>query len=246
MTQSIQNGRDAGGALYSLASVRNLFGAWQLSPELARESIPRMSRSDFIGDDQKIFDVFSTRVQNGRSCDESSVVAELGLRHGNENHWATLVGGATFGVVAERGIVERHEEIIHELTAQRRTRAFVERLVKDEAAGRSSDELGALMAKFATETRRSGKTQIRKFEQITDIMSMDIPPIDYVVDGLIARGTLSLWAGSDGVAKTFMIQRLAVEVARGGSFLGRSCKRTRVLFCDFENPAHAVRERIER
>jgi hypothetical protein len=87
--------------------------------------------------------------------------------------------------------------------------------------------------------------KIRKFDQIPDIMTMDIPPIDYLVDGIVARGTITLWTGSDGTAKTFLAQKMAVAVATGSQFLGRRCQAAPVLYLDYENPSFAVRERLD-
>ncbi len=86
---------------------------------------------------------------------------------------------------------------------------------------------------------------IRRFDQIPDIMTMKIPAIEYLVDGLIARGTITLWTGSDGTAKTFLVQSMSIAVATGGKFLGRHCQIAPVLYLDYENPSFAVRERLD-
>jgi len=86
---------------------------------------------------------------------------------------------------------------------------------------------------------------IRRLEDIPDIMTMDIPPVEYLVDGMISRKTITLWTGSDGAGKTFLMQSMAVAVAVGGQFLGRVCRRAPVLYLDYENPAFAVRSRLE-
>jgi hypothetical protein len=87
--------------------------------------------------------------------------------------------------------------------------------------------------------------KIRKFDQIPDIMTMDIPPIDYLVDGMVARGTITLWAGLGGTAKSFLAQKMAIAVATGGQFLGRHCQAAPVLYLDYENPSFSVRERLD-
>ena len=86
---------------------------------------------------------------------------------------------------------------------------------------------------------------IRCFDDIPDILTMDIPPIKYLVDGMIPRGAMVLWAGSDGVAKTYLAQKLAVAVATGGKFLGRGCQQAPVLILDYENPSYIVRKRLD-
>ena len=97
---------------------------------------------------------------------------------------------------------------------------------------------------YRNAANRPPSAEIRKFDQIPDIMTMQVPPIDWLVDGLIARGTITLWTGTDGTAKTFLAQKMAIAVATGGSFLGRRCQRWPVLYLDFENPAYAVQDRI--
>jgi hypothetical protein len=87
--------------------------------------------------------------------------------------------------------------------------------------------------------------RIRRFDQIPDIMTMEIQPIEYLVDGLIARKTITLWAGMGGTAKSFLAERMAVAVATGSQFLGRRCQQAQVLYLDYENPSFAVRERLD-
>ena len=87
--------------------------------------------------------------------------------------------------------------------------------------------------------------RIDGFNQIPDVMTMEIAPIEYLVDGMFSRKTIHLWTGSDGTAKTFLAQKMAIAVATGGTFLGRTCKLAPVLYLDYENPSFAVRERFE-
>ncbi|MGB9072739.1 MAG: AAA family ATPase [Terriglobales bacterium] len=87
--------------------------------------------------------------------------------------------------------------------------------------------------------------KIRQFDQIPDIMTMQIAPPEYLVGGMIARQTITLWTGSDGTAKTFLAQKMAIAVAVGGEFLGRRCTAAPVLYLDYENPSFAVRGRLD-
>src|SRR5213593_4751464 len=86
---------------------------------------------------------------------------------------------------------------------------------------------------------------IRKLGDIPNIQTMEIPPIDYLVPGLISRKTITLWTGTDGTAKTYLAQKMAIAVATGGEFLGRRCQQAEVLYLDFENPSFAVRDRLD-
>jgi len=87
--------------------------------------------------------------------------------------------------------------------------------------------------------------RIRRFSEIPDLLAMEIRPIEYLVDGMISRKSLTLWAGVDGTAKTLLAQKMGLAVAGGYNFLGRQCRQATVLYLDYENPDFAVRERLE-
>ncbi len=87
--------------------------------------------------------------------------------------------------------------------------------------------------------------RIRSFLEIPDIITLDIPPVEYIVRALgIARNTITLRTGADGDGKTYLVQALAVAVARGGDFLGMLCQKSPVLYVDLENPAYTVQDRL--
>jgi hypothetical protein len=102
---------------------------------------------------------------------------------------------------------------------------------------------GTLTEAIGTGAEMSGK--IRRFADIPDLLKMDIPPVEWLVSGMIARRTITLWTGTDGTAKTFLAQKLGIAVATGGEFLGRHCRLAQVLYLDYENPVFAVKERLE-
>jgi RecA/RadA recombinase len=56
---------------------------------------------------------------------------------------------------------------------------------------------------------------IHRFADIPNLQTMEIPSIDYLVPGLIARQTITLWTGPDGTAKSFVALKMAVAVASG-------------------------------
>jgi archaellum biogenesis ATPase FlaH len=86
---------------------------------------------------------------------------------------------------------------------------------------------------------------IRRFADIPDVMTMEIPAIDHLVPALgIARNTLVLWTGADGDGKTFLVQAMAIAAARGTDFLSMQCQKTPVLYIDLENPAYMVQNRL--
>jgi AAA domain-containing protein len=108
-----------------------------------------------------------------------------------------------------------------------------------------SDGVHGVAMEFDAAPTRQIAAKIRSFDQIPDIMTMEIPPIEYLVDGMISRKTITLWTGTDGTAKTYLLQKMSIAVAMGGEFLGRRCQRAPVLYLDYENPSFAVRERLD-
>jgi RecA-family ATPase len=71
--------------------------------------------------------------------------------------------------------------------------------------------------------------RIRSFADIPDIATMNVTPAEPVIDGLLYSGSMTLLAGADGVAKTYLAQKAALAVAAGGEFLGRRCRQTPTL-----------------
>lgn len=58
----------------------------------------------------------------------------------------------------------------------------------------------------------------------------DIPPPEYVVDGLIEDQALSAVIGAPGAGKSFVVLDMACSIASGSAWKGRPVKRTRVLY----------------
>ena len=98
---------------------------------------------------------------------------------------------------------------------------------------------------FSAAPTQQAADRIRGLDDIPNIQTMEIPPIDYLVPGLISRSTITLWTGADGTAKTYLAQRMAIAVATGGEFLGRRCQQAEVLYLDYENPSFAIRDRLD-
>src|SRR5262249_61112932 len=91
------------------------------------------------------------------------------------------------------------------------------------------------------------KCRIRSFFDIPNIITMEVPPVEYVVPALgIARNTITLWTGADGDAKTYLAQNMSIQVARGADFLGMPCRQSPVLYIDLENAGYVVQDRLRQ
>ena len=92
----------------------------------------------------------------------------------------------------------------------------------------------------------SGSGKIHGFTDIPDILTLEIPPVEYIVPALgIARNTITLWTGTDGDGKTYLAQSMTAAIASGSEFLGMTCQQAPVLYLDLENPAYTVQGRMQ-
>lgn len=70
------------------------------------------------------------------------------------------------------------------------------------------------------------------------------PDPEWIVEGLLERGTLTLLAGAPGVAKSYISQSLTVAVIQGRPWLGRPTQGKRVIYVDEENHSREVHTRM--
>ena len=73
---------------------------------------------------------------------------------------------------------------------------------------------------------------------IGDLLSLPAVPPDYLVDGLLVRGTVSCVASKPKVGKSTFARRLCLAVARGEAFLGRMSRQGSCIYL-------ALEERVE-
>ncbi|MCL5287747.1 MAG: AAA family ATPase [Acidobacteria bacterium] len=85
--------------------------------------------------------------------------------------------------------------------------------------------------------------KILAWEQIPSLSALPEGRVEWIVEGLIPAGAVTLMAGESGTYKTFLAHCLARGVAEGSAFLGRKCVARKVLYLDRENPPALVRER---
>ncbi len=70
------------------------------------------------------------------------------------------------------------------------------------------------------------------------------PPIDWVVEGLIAESSVTLLVGKGGSKKTYAMLDLAVCVATGADWLGFPTTKQAVLFIDEETGTKRLKRRL--
>lgn len=91
-----------------------------------------------------------------------------------------------------------------------------------------------------------GAPQINSVFALPPTRDYSSQPISWVVENLIAEGTVTLLAGDSGSGKTTLVTAIADAVAHGRSVAGFATAKRPVLMLDRENPLAVVRERLDR
>lgn len=73
----------------------------------------------------------------------------------------------------------------------------------------------------------------------------DMEPPDWLVDGVIERGTVTVLSGDTAAGKSIVADALTVAVLKGEPWLGVEVQRGRVLYVDEENHRRIVRDRLK-
>jgi len=95
-------------------------------------------------------------------------------------------------------------------------------------------------------TNGNGKPPARFALVPTDELFAPVEPVDWLVDGAIAPGTVALLGGYGSSGKTWLGIDLAVSVAAGVPWLGRfEAKRGGAIFLDWESGKREMRRRIQ-
>ena len=96
------------------------------------------------------------------------------------------------------------------------------------------------------EANPNGGPSSHFFTDIPSVRAVANSDISYVVAGLIPEGAVVLLSSESGAGKTTVALDIAGRVSKGSSFAGRATKARSVLILDRENPASAIRERLDR
>lgn len=96
-------------------------------------------------------------------------------------------------------------------------------------------------------SRSAGGSQKPQPEAISAaaLMSMDISPISWLVDGMIPPG-LDLLIGASKIGKSWMALQMCIAIASGEPFMGRKTKKTKVLYLSLEDSYRRIQNRMKR
>jgi RecA-family ATPase len=88
--------------------------------------------------------------------------------------------------------------------------------------------------------------RIRSIAEITSLRTYAAQKIEWIVDGLIAAGTVTLISGESGSGKSTVTSAICSAVERGVPFAGLATQARPALILDRENPLPVVVDRFDR
>jgi hypothetical protein len=91
---------------------------------------------------------------------------------------------------------------------------------------------------------RAEKAKLHRLD-ITQMLREDPPEVPWVVEGLVARGALTVLNGREGEGKSLLAMVLAVGVATGTDEGGLVCRPGRVSIVDAENGRYEIHRRVK-
>ena len=102
-------------------------------------------------------------------------------------------------------------------------------------------DYSALALAASADTPDDGKP---KDVSIADILDNPSPPVEFIIEGILPAGVVTLFAGHGGTCKSILSLQVAVSVAMGLPFLGMETQKVKVLVYSAEDSGHVVRYRL--
>lgn len=99
------------------------------------------------------------------------------------------------------------------------------------------------MLRLLAQQKASGTSRFRPLD-----LNVEPPPVEWVLDGLVAKGDMTLLSGASGLGKSWFTMGLAVAIADNHeTFLNLAVpQHGRVLYFDEENPRDVVFHRLKQ
>lgn len=79
----------------------------------------------------------------------------------------------------------------------------------------------------------------------SDWVDQLLPPVEYVIDGIMDKGSLSMIAAEEGTGKSIVLTQMAHAIAAGGDFLARQCSRAPVIYYVIDEPLRNLKRRLQ-
>jgi hypothetical protein len=84
------------------------------------------------------------------------------------------------------------------------------------------------------------------FEELSSIMNVELPPQEWLIEGLLPVGSFGVFGGNAKSGKTYLCLQMARALAAGENFLGlRIPRKRKVLYLYLEGNKHQVKRRYD-
>ena len=158
---------------------------------------------------------------------------------------------AFFGMCKRSGLTEPEARAVYQTIitklghefSYKRERRLISTYESDNAAVYAYLKSDDLLDNRCTELYDCFKVFDKSLISAEDIMNMDIPPIEWDIEGLVTTNGYHFLAGLAGKFKTYLGFFMARAFITGEDFLGRKVKVRRVLLVDEESRERTLKER---
>ena len=105
-------------------------------------------------------------------------------------------------------------------------------------------DIHQLIREASSSVRLRGDGTDELFPTMAAFLDMDLSPPEFLIADMLPVGGIGIVAAKPDVGKSTLLRTLAVAVAKGDSWLGRSVKQGPVLLCQFEEIAPFARDHL--
>ncbi len=234
-----------------LDAERAVLGAILLDNRALNIAVERLKRQDFLLNQHRR--IFQHMIALGQAQQGIDLITLTDQLHRSGELEAT--GGAAYLAQLVDGVphvtnVEHYARIVKE-KALLRSLIHQAHAIQQQAFSAEQNAVGiidraaALLASLSAEAVREGSMKFRAWADIPKFAELPDEPISWLVEELIPRSAVVLFAGEPDSYKTFLALCAVKGVATGGTFLGQACTAADALYLDRENPLGLVSERRE-
>ena len=109
------------------------------------------------------------------------------------------------------------------------------------------DELNREWQKMVTgmPVKNLSSVSMKDLVRVNDLLGYEGEGPKVIMDKLLCQGWIALLAGASKSYKSWLSLQLALEVSRGGNWLGIACKPRKVLYVDYELSHHSLQNRLK-
>ncbi len=198
---------------------------------------------------QEIFDALLTLAERKEPCDLITMQEELRKRGKLEDCGGTEYLMALVDTVPTAANVEHYARIVEQKAILRGYIAAGTAICGMAQYDEDEIDIDELSDRVENTVKSIGERRSSPLDilRLEDLLDGDIPPIEWIIQGLVPRHGITIISGDSGVGKSWLVYAMALAVGAGTLWLGHFfTKKGRVLIGDVENGETVLKNRIRR